>query len=184
MKKFLKIKAIFFGTVILLLIGLQFTGFIGNVSIGKQKNDLKSEHVTSFENSPFKNEVLDSGKLTCLNIWATWCVPCLAVMPEMNTLKKEFENKDVQFISLSIDTDSFKLKKFIAQDKFDFRDITLANKKYRNAILNFLENRPLNADNQSQVIPLTYLVKNGKVVEKIEGGIDSGDLKKQIGKHM
>ena len=185
MKKFLKVIGIIFAILIGIIVILQFVGFsFGNVQIGKEKNDLKSEKVETFENSKFQSEVINSEKLTCINIWATWCVPCIAEMPELNKIKSEFKDNNIQFVSLSIDTDSTKLKKFIESKKFHFHDLTFENTKYKNAILNFLENKPLNTENSTQVIPLTYLIKSGKVIKKIEGGTDAKELRKLIKENL
>ena len=185
MKKFLKFIGIIFAILVLFIIVIQFFGFnMGSVRIGKQKDDLKSEKLTTLQNSNFESKVLNSDKLTCINIWATWCVPCIAEMPELNKIKSEFNDKNVQFISLSIDTDSVKLKKFVESGKFSFEDITLKNVKYKDGILNFLDGKPLDKENSTQIVPLTYIVKNGKVIKKIEGGTDANELREIINQSL
>jgi thiol-disulfide isomerase/thioredoxin len=44
------------------------------------------------------------GKVVYLDMWATWCGPCLKEMPYMKTLKEKFTNKAVELIAISIDT--------------------------------------------------------------------------------
>ncbi len=47
------------------------------------------------------------GKVIYVDIWATWCGPCLAEMPSMDEIKNKYrDNKDVVFVSLSIDDDN------------------------------------------------------------------------------
>lgn len=47
------------------------------------------------------------GKVLVIDIWATWCSSCLAKMPEYMKLRSEFaDNKDVEFITVSIDRKS------------------------------------------------------------------------------
>jgi len=94
-----------------------------------------------FEKSKFNIEHYSKSKLIVLNVWATWCQPCVEEIPELNAIKKQFNDKSIDFLSLSIDTDSIKLLKFNDSHKFKFKDITFENLKYKNSILNTLENR-------------------------------------------
>ncbi|WP_282072112.1 TlpA family protein disulfide reductase [Polaribacter atrinae] len=43
------------------------------------------------------------GKYLYLDIWATWCGPCIAEIPSLKKLEKEYHNKNIEFISISID---------------------------------------------------------------------------------
>lgn len=43
------------------------------------------------------------GKVVVLNLWATWCTPCLAEMPMLDRLQDELRNEDVVVLALSID---------------------------------------------------------------------------------
>lgn len=43
------------------------------------------------------------GKLIIINLWATWCKPCLEKMPKFEQLKTKFKNiPDIVFISLCV----------------------------------------------------------------------------------
>lgn len=42
------------------------------------------------------------GKYVYIDIWATWCVPCKAEIPYVQKLEEEFRNKNIQFVSLSV----------------------------------------------------------------------------------
>jgi len=57
------------------------------------------------------------GKVVLIDVWATWCKPCLAEQPALEQLEKSFEGKDVVFISLSIDTDKAKWKEMVEGKK-------------------------------------------------------------------
>jgi thiol-disulfide isomerase/thioredoxin len=57
------------------------------------------------------------GKVLVLNLWATWCPPCVAEMPTLAKLSAEYAGKPVEVIPVSVDTpaDVDKAKAFIAK---------------------------------------------------------------------
>ncbi|MEN8125141.1 MAG: TlpA disulfide reductase family protein [Bacteroidota bacterium] len=52
-----------------------------------------------------KNISLDDlkGKYVYVDVWATWCAPCKREIPYLKDLNKEYLDKDITFVSLSID---------------------------------------------------------------------------------
>ena len=46
----------------------------------------------------------DSDKLRLINIWATWCGPCVMEYPSFIEIHRMFQGRDFEFISLSADT--------------------------------------------------------------------------------
>lgn len=45
------------------------------------------------------------GKYTYIDVWATWCAPCKVEIPALKELEKDYHNKNITFVSLSIDDD-------------------------------------------------------------------------------
>lgn len=43
------------------------------------------------------------GKYVYIDLWATWCAPCIAEIPALKSLEKQYHNKNIQFVSISID---------------------------------------------------------------------------------
>ncbi len=51
------------------------------------------------------------GKIIYVNLWATWCIPCLLEMPSLEQAKKKYaDNPNVAFVTLSIDDNADLLK--------------------------------------------------------------------------
>ncbi len=174
---------VFFGTVFIIILFLtQFGIDIGGVRIGKQL-DLKTPQKNEFKESVFYKDYFSKNDLTVLNLWATWCQPCVEEMPELNKVKKKYFDTKINFLSMSVDTDSVKLMNFLDKKKFDFKDITIKDLAYRNVVLNTLDGRKPENWIKSYVVPVTYILKNNKVVEKIDGQIDSQELISLIEKH-
>lgn len=46
------------------------------------------------------------GKYVYIDLWASWCVPCIAEIPHLQKIEKEYADKNITFISLSIDASS------------------------------------------------------------------------------
>lgn len=43
------------------------------------------------------------GKYVYIDIWATWCGPCVAEIPHLQKLETDYIGKNIQFISISVD---------------------------------------------------------------------------------
>ncbi|WP_405608029.1 TlpA family protein disulfide reductase [Polaribacter sp. Asnod1-A03] len=48
---------------------------------------------------------LDSfkGKYVYIDVWATWCGPCIREIPSLKALEKEYHSKNIEFVSISTD---------------------------------------------------------------------------------
>ncbi len=103
-------------------------------------------------------------KLVIINLWATWCKPCISEIPELNKLVKEFqENEQVIFLALATD-DSEKLKEFLTKREFIFIHLDNSNKVYFDKGILKAYPRTLVYD------------KNGKLIEKYTGQLTGQNL--------
>ncbi|NQX98333.1 MAG: TlpA family protein disulfide reductase [Flavobacteriales bacterium] len=57
-------------------------------------------HVSDLDGNPINMENY-RGKVIFLNFWATWCMPCVAELPSIDKLYKEFKNENIEFLLIS-----------------------------------------------------------------------------------
>lgn len=43
------------------------------------------------------------GKYAYIDVWATWCGPCIAEIPALEKIMKEYHGKNIEFVSISVD---------------------------------------------------------------------------------
>ncbi|MBW3599274.1 MAG: carboxypeptidase regulatory-like domain-containing protein, partial [Planctomycetes bacterium] len=61
------------------------------------------------------------GKVVAIDFWATWCGPCMAVMPQMKELHEKYKDRDeVIFITVSLDQDEEQLRDTLKEKGLDF----------------------------------------------------------------
>ncbi|WP_210490387.1 TlpA family protein disulfide reductase [Rufibacter aurantiacus] len=94
------------------------------------------------------------GKVVFLNIWATWCPPCVAEMPSIQSLYEKVGSDKIAFVMLSVDQAGLpKVQKHIQKKGYTFPV--------------FLPASPLPQEFDSPSIPSTFILSpEGKIVSK------------------
>ena len=141
----------------------------------------KEVTLNSIDESGIKDllENNDSEKLRLINVWATWCGPCIIEYPEFVNLQRMYGARDFEFVSISADNPK----------KYN-RALALLQKK-ESAVTNYLFS---NDDKYALIesidsdwngaLPYTILVEpGGREVWKHQGSVDFYELKKVIVEH-
>lgn len=105
----------------------------------------------------FKNSL---GRVAVVNLWATWCPPCIAEMPSFEKLYNEYGDKvDFYFVSSE---DAEKIQLFLNKKNYRlpvYQPVSLAPEKM-----------------QSRTLPTTYVVaRDGKIVVDKKGSANWND---------
>ena len=118
-----------------------------------------------------------SGKLRLINVWATWCGPCVTEFPEFITINRMYSpRRDFEFISVSADDPSNKAKvlKFLKTSEASNKNYLFSSDdKYK--LIEAIDPKWQGA------LPYTLLVEaGGKIVYGKQGRIDPAEMKKTI----
>ena len=108
----------------------------------------------------------ERGRVVILNLWGTWCVPCLREIPDLMEVERRLAPRGVRLIGLGMDEGSqrdalvlpFHRKHFPA-----FRSY-LRNESDMDTLVSVVDPA------WNEILPTTYLIgRDGKVFRKIQG---------------
>jgi thiol-disulfide isomerase/thioredoxin len=124
-----------------------------------------------------KNEA--ATKLRLINVWATWCGPCMLEYPNFLVLQRMYGARDFEFVSVSADKPDQEAKVLkVLQDKHSAVSNYLFAEDDKYALIEAIDPA------WNGALPYTILVEpNGKVVWRHQGDVDFAQLKKVIVDH-
>ncbi len=109
------------------------------------------------------------GKVVLLIVWATWCSVCRNQLPEMLSIKRDFEPKGFEILAVSIDD----------KPEFVSRYIIAFESKYGNLNFPVLFDRDkrISKDYMTNGVPNNFIIdRDGNLVKVIRGGFPSSKI--------
>ncbi len=80
------------------------------------------------------------GKVVVIEVWATWCGPCLAVLPNFKHLHERFGHRsDFQLVGASLDDDADAVKQFCERHDVGWLQLLEPGKRFESSIAQMLE---------------------------------------------
>ncbi|MBX2821180.1 MAG: redoxin domain-containing protein [Rhodothermaceae bacterium] len=118
----------------------------------------------------------DTEDMLMINVWATWCGPCVSEFPELVDINRMYRQRDFQFITISMDSPD------LHEDVGEFlKDQQASNTNYHfseddsYALIEAIDPEWAGA------LPYTVFVKpGGEIFYRQMGEIDPMELKRQI----
>ena len=96
---------------------------------------------TTLSGDTLTSECFADSKLTMINVWATFCGPCINEMPDLGELAAEYDSEDFQLIGIISDViegtegDTFvEAQEIIAETGADYTHLLLNEELYRNLV--------------------------------------------------
>ena len=118
----------------------------------------------------------DTKKLLLVNLWATWCGPCVAELPELVTMNRMYRGRNFQLVTISLD------------DLTKREDAAKVLRENRVSSTNFIlssDDRDKFAEALDQEwpgpVPYTLLIApGGKIIYRKNGAIEPLELKRAV----
>ncbi len=117
-----------------------------------------------------------SGKLRLINVWATWCGPCIIEYPEFINIQRMYGARDFEFISISADKPEAKDKalKFL-KDKHSSVSNYIYDKDDKYTLIEAIDPK------WNGALPYTLLInENAEIIWSHQGEVDFLSLKRVI----
>lgn len=108
----------------------------------------------------------ERGKVVILNLWGTWCAPCLREIPELLRLQRDLASRGVVLIGVAMDEPSelSTLVEPFRQKYFPSLETYVRNAPDMDSVVSVVDPA------WNEILPTTYLIgRDGKVARKIQG---------------
>lgn len=152
-----------------------------------EKEDLVAKSDKEWAEEPVTLDMIDeagvkdllknnSDKLRLINVWATWCGPCVNEMPSFVTINRMYRRRDFEFITISADNPEKKDKVLKA-----LKNLHAANTNYLFSADDKYKLIEAVDPKWSGALPYTILVEpGGKIVYGKQGTINAMEMKTRI----
>ncbi len=98
-----------------------------------------------------------------INIWATWCKPCIDELPALNAFKARYPDADIQWVALNYGDSLEQVKQFMDHTRIELPVLL-------DATTQFTRQLPMTG------LPVTFLIdRHGQVRYQLDGYADWTD---------
>jgi thiol-disulfide isomerase/thioredoxin len=118
----------------------------------------------------------DTKKLLLVNVWATWCGPCVAELPDFVTMNRMYRGRPFRLVTLSMDDpEKEDVVRKVLREKHVSATNYIITIKDRDKFADLLDKR------WEGPVPYTLLIApGGKVIYRKTGAVESLEVKRAI----
>lgn len=135
-----------------------------------------SFEAVTIDGETISSDILSDAKLTMINVWATYCNPCLKEMPSLGEIAASYAPEDFQILGIisdvTITSDEKTLtfaQELIDETKANYRHLLLNEDLYYGMLL------------EVSAVPTTFFINSDKqIVDTIIGAMEKSDWEAKI----
>ena len=114
------------------------------------------------------------GNLVYIDIWSTWCLPCIKEIPNLKKLQKQFEGKEIKFVSICKNDSKERWEKMVKEKELGGIQLFAPD-----------ENIPFFTDFIVQGVPrFIFIGKDGRIIERYAKRPSNPKLAEEIEKYL
>ncbi len=104
------------------------------------------------------------GEVVLINLWATWCGPCVVEMPSIQRLYDRYRDAGLKVVAVAVDDPGFedRIRQFVTERNFTFEVLHEGSGKIENSY-------------QATGIPATFIVGRDGRIRKMQIGASEWD---------
>ncbi|MFH1067549.1 MAG: TlpA disulfide reductase family protein [bacterium] len=171
-------KSLFFSSISCLLLGVLISCSNPTEPKADSKKTEARQAAPDFEFRDLDDKLVNSqtfhGKWVVLNVWATWCPPCVREIPDFIALQNELKKKNVQFIGISVDEGgAADVKPFAQKVNFNY-PVLLANMESLEKLFGAID-----------AIPTTFIIDpQWRIASRNTGSLSKEELNDEVQRAM
>ena len=128
---------------------------------------------TDLEGNTLSSDVLSQSRLTMVNVWATYCGPCLREMPALGELAAEYDAEDFQLIGIVSDVmegaDQSTAEELVQETGADYPHLLLNESIYYGLL------------SDVTAVPTTFFLnQEGEILDTVVGAMKKTEWKEKI----